>query len=140
MQDLAGSPPKIVSDTVAYGQLVLAPDGQSVAASNADGRVAIQPLDGGEPRLVAGSEPMDLAIAWSDDGSLYVIRLRQGPATVYRIDLSSGKRSLWKTFRPESIRGVSDVIDAAMTSDGSAYVYSYWQVTSSVLYQAEGLR
>ena len=120
--------------------LALSPDGREVAGVGPDGLAHLYPLAGGEsksvPGFVAGEQPVE----WSADGkSLYVYRPGEFPAQVSRIDLSNGKRSLWRSLAPADPAGVSQIGPIVMTPDGASYIYGYHR-TLSDLYLVEGLK
>ena len=99
-------------------------------------------MDGGETRPVPGAAEGDLPVQWSADGrSLYVrspVEL-YSPARVFRLDLKTGKRTLWKELFPEDSAGVVGTDVVRLTPDGKWYAYSYLRVLSD-LYLVEGLR
>ena len=78
-------------------------------------------------------------IGWRDDNrSVYV---RPGAENsdnipVSIVDLTSGKRSAWKTIHPA--QPVLEIHDLHVTPDGRAYAYNYVTAQSD-LYVAHGL-
>jgi len=120
--------------------MAISPDGRLVAAQGPDSKIAIYPVDGGVSRPVPGPETGESPILWSSDGgSLYVFRETEAPARVFKIDVVSGRRELWKTIGPADRSGFQRVINIAMTPDARSYAYSYNRMLSS-LEVAEGLR
>ncbi len=118
----------------------VSPDGRFVATAMASGQVAILPLDGGAPRPLPGSGPNDYPIEWSPDGrDLYLFDPSTLPTRVFKVDVASGRRELWREILPIDQVGVSGIQRVAVTPDGSAYAYSYQQVRSN-LYLVKGLR
>jgi hypothetical protein len=61
------------------------------------------------------------------------------PAKVYRLELASGKKSVWKEIAPLDPTGVSTIGPILMTPDGKTYVYGFHR-TLGDLYLVEGLR
>jgi Tol biopolymer transport system component len=121
-----------LSDTVS-------PDGRFVAAVSERGG-GIYPLAGGESRLVPGWEPGEVPLFWGTDGrSLYVRRLGEVPVKIYRLDIVTGQRALWKELGPPDLAGVSSIGAAAITRDARWYAYTYHSRLSS-LYLVEGLK
>ena len=57
---------------------------------------------------------------------------------IFRLELGSGRRSLWKELQPPDPAGLEQ-IDAYVTPDGSAYAYGYQRILSE-LYLVDGLR
>jgi hypothetical protein len=90
--------------------------------------------------VVAGSEPNDRPVAWSDDGrSLWVFKRDQVPTDIFRLDITTGQRSRWRRLAPPDPAGVYPVNMLAITPTGDAYFYNYRRVLSE-LYVARGLR
>jgi len=89
---------------------------------------------------VSGPQPGERPVAWSEDGqSLWLFRRGEVPAHVYRLDIASGRRELWKTLIPSDSAGVYSILYFQVTPDGRAYAYSYMRLLSQ-LYLAKGLK
>jgi hypothetical protein len=116
----------------------ISPDGKAVAVRGPDDRLYLYPLEGGEPTPLPGLTTLDRPIGWTNDGRLYVFR-REAPARVYRYDLKTGQKELWKELMPRDGAGVSEIARAVPTPDGKAYAYAYIR-TLSDLYLVEGLK
>jgi len=52
------------------------------------------------------------------------------PLRVYRYEISSGRRELWKKIQPPDPVGVSFVGRFVATPDGQAYAYDYFRILS----------
>jgi Tol biopolymer transport system component len=143
VQEIDGGPPHAIAPegvTMQTGSNAISPDGPWAAAIGPGRLVALYPTSGGEPRPLPALSPGDVPSRWSADGrSLYVYRHNAIPAPVYRLDLSSGKKELWKEVGPSDPAGVTGVGHLQMTPDGSAYVYNYPR-TLSDLYLVEGVK
>jgi hypothetical protein len=61
------------------------------------------------------------------------------PARVYRLDLATGRRELWKEFMPSDPTGITNIGPSAISADGKTILFGYSH-TLSDLYVAEGLR
>ena len=84
--------------------------------------------------------PGEIATAWSADGrTLFVMARGQVPAQVFRVGLSSGQRTPWKTVEPADAAGIDTVGRLIMSADNKSYVYAYVR-TLSDLYLVQGLR
>jgi WD40 repeat protein len=139
VQDLGGDPPRPLTPENTW-VLSISPDGEWAAAITPDQGISLWPVAGGEPRLVASSQPGDRPVAWSADGrSLWVFHRGEMPAEVSLLDVASGHRRLWKKLSPPDSSGVYSISDFKVTKDGSSYFYSYKRVLSQ-LYAAKGLR
>ena len=124
----------------------LTPEGTRCRLPSPDGRVVITTegtlygLEGGQVRTVPGLSQEDWPLQWSADGRwLYVRRFEGLPTKVYRVDLQTGRRELWREFLPADRAGVTGIDNVYLTPDGTSYVYCY-QRSLSDLYLAEGLR
>jgi eukaryotic-like serine/threonine-protein kinase len=139
VMDVAGGEPRALT-TEGTRALSISPDGRMLAVVGPGQGISLLPVSGGPARPVRGSESGDRPVCWStDNGSLWVFRRGQVPTPVYRIDLATGARKLWKTLVPPDPAGVYSIDELKVTPDGHAYFYSYRRVLSE-LYVVRGLR
>jgi serine/threonine protein kinase/Tol biopolymer transport system component len=118
----------------------LAPDGSSVAAIGPDDKGYLFPIPSGDPQPIKGLQPGEVPVAWTADGhSLYVYRGGDLPSKVYRLEVATGNRTLWKELMPPDPSGVEFVGPVLPTPDGKSYVYGYRRLLSD-LYLVEGLK
>jgi eukaryotic-like serine/threonine-protein kinase len=142
VQDVSGGKPKAISpegvDAVGFA---VSPDGQTVVGIGPDQKGYLFPTSSsGDPRPVSGMESGDIPINWSEDGrSVYLYRSGEVPAKVYRVELTAGKRSVWKEIAPLDPTGVSTIGPILITPDGKSYVYGFHR-TLGDLYLVEGLK
>ncbi len=116
------------------------PDNKSIVVVGPDRRRYFYQLQGGEPTPIPGLEPDESPTGWSADGrSLYVFRRRDVPARVFRLDVASGKRELWKELMPSDGAGIQDISPVIPTPDGQEYVYGYSRNLSD-MYVVDGLK
>lgn len=143
VQDLDGGPPRAIAPegvTMRTGSSAISPDGAWFAAIGPGRLAALYPTSGGEPRILPALARGDVPSRWSGDGRfLYVYRHGPIPAPVYRLDLSTGKKELWKEVGPSDSAGVTAIAHFQVTPDGRAYVYNY-ERTLSDLYLVEGVK
>ena len=140
--DVAGGKPRAISPEGVgiLSQDPISPDGKEIAAFGPDRRLAVYPVEPGEPRPIPGLTPDDFAVRWSADGrSLYVYNFVARPGVVDLVDIQTGKRTPWKEFHPPDPAGVVQVAPFLMSADGSSYVYSYRRMLDD-LYVADGLK
>ncbi|HUC29671.1 MAG TPA: hypothetical protein VMR80_08810, partial [Candidatus Acidoferrum sp.] len=141
-QDVSGGKPKAISpegvDAVGFA---VSPDGQTVVGIGPDQKgYLFSTSSNGDPRPVSGMESGDIPINWSEDGrSVYLYRSGEVPAKVYRVELTVGKRSVWKEIAPLDPTGVSTIGPILITPDGKSYVYGFHR-TLGDLYLVEGLK
>jgi Tol biopolymer transport system component len=140
IQNIDGGAPRAVTPDGMAGSLV-SPDGTSIIVATTQGRFAVFSLAGGEPRPIPGLLTGDEPIRWAADSrSIYLRRnVPNSPIVrVYRLDLTAGKRELWKEFVPDASMFFS-VLPIVITPDGKYYAYSYGRFVSD-LYLVDGLR
>ncbi len=118
----------------------LSPDSSEVAAVGPDQKAYLFPIPSGDAQPIKGLEPGEMPIAWTPDGKyLYVYKGGELPAKVYRLEVASGNRTLWKQLMPPDPAGVEFVGPVLPTPDGKSYVYGYRRLLSD-LYLVEGLQ
>ncbi len=119
---------------------VVSPKGDFAATVGPDHKIYRYPVAGGEPLLVSGTEPDEAPTGWSGDGRfLYVFRFGEIPSKVVELELSTGKRKLWKELVPADAAGIDTIRGITITPNAKAYVYGYIR-TLSDLYVVEGLK
>jgi eukaryotic-like serine/threonine-protein kinase len=139
IQDLDGAAPQPLTPEGTRA-LSISPDGTWAAAIGVGQTISLWPVAGGPPRTVEGSQPDERPVAWSADGqSLWLFRRGEVPAHVYRLDIKTGQRRLWKTLVPPDAAGVYSIIDFRITPAGDAYFYSYTRLLSQ-LFLVRGLK
>jgi eukaryotic-like serine/threonine-protein kinase len=118
----------------------LSPDGHQVAAIGPDEKGYLFPIPSGDPQPIKGLQPGEVPVAWTADGhSLYVYRGGDLPSKVYRLDVATGNRALWRELMPPDPSGVEFVGPVLPTPDGRSYVYGYRRLLSD-LYLVERLQ
>jgi Tol biopolymer transport system component len=141
VQDLEGGKPRPVTPEGIVGT-ALSPDGRFVAARGPDHKIALYPVEPGPPRPIPGIDPDDRVLRWTADGKSLFVSHQPGPSLtsrVYRIDISTGRRELWKEFTPRDTTGIQSLGANAATADGKILIYTYSH-TLSDLYIVEGLK
>ena len=133
-----GGKPRAVAPE-GYAGTFVAPDGKWVVVAGPDRKTYLYPLSGGEPTVVPGLDPEDRVDQLSLDGRfLYVHRGEELPAKVFRLDISTGRKELWRTLAPADAAGIY-AIDVTPTRNGEGYVYSFNRILSD-LYLVDGIR
>jgi len=141
MQDIAtGKLDGLTPEGISALTFAVSPDGRSVAAVGSDGKAYLFPIPASEPRPIPGMLPGEAPVAWSSDGrALYIYRGGELPAKVYRLEVATGSRTLWRQLMPPDPAGVEYVGPVLPTPDGKAYVYGYRRLLSD-LYLVDGLK
>jgi Tol biopolymer transport system component len=135
-----GAARAITPEGVSASQWEISPDGKSVAAVGPDRNGYFYPVDGGDPRSIRGFPQGNTPVAWSADGrSLFIYRAGDLPAKVFRLDLTTGEKQLWREIIPSDRAGITDIGPILITPDAKTYVYEYGR-TLSDLYLVEGFK
>jgi Tol biopolymer transport system component len=135
-----GNPTPISPEGIQATQWVLSPDGKTVAAVQSDHKGYLFLVDGGEPRAILGFQDGYVPVGWTNDShSVFVYSPGELPAEVYRLDLATGQKQLWKTLMPADAAGITGMGQILITPDGKSYVYEYIR-TLSDLYLVEGIK
>jgi serine/threonine protein kinase/WD40 repeat protein len=114
-------------------------DGKRIAATDPDGKIAIYSVDGGEATPLPGAEVGERAIQWLPDGKNLLVARLDVPNVVYEVEVSSGKRKLFRTLPvPDGMRA-EDMATPIFSADMKSYVYGYTRIASD-LYVVEGLK
>ncbi len=119
---------------------VISPDSQTVAGIGPDQKGYLYPANGGEPSVIKGLNPGEQPIVWSADGhAVYVYQPGELPARVYRVELQTGQRTLWKQLMPSDPAGVENIGPILLTPDAKTCVFGYHRMLAD-LYLVEGLK
>ena len=143
VQDIAGGPPRAITPEKRFAYsppgLAISPDGKFVIfTTGSEDRFLAYPIEGGEPRAVAGLTQGDRPIVWSADSRSLFVRKIGATGEVYLVNIETGKRQLWKTFMPPDPAGVDGVVPV-LSPDGRFYAYSYGRNLSD-LYSVGGVK
>jgi len=139
VDSITGKYAAFTDEGISANDLLVSPDGSCVVARGPDKAMTLFPVDGGKPSRIAGVAENDRVIRWSADGqAIFVFTRGELPAKVFRVDLETGERKLWKELAPSDPTGVEGLTMVRMTLDEDAYAYSYAQRLND-LYVVEGL-
>jgi eukaryotic-like serine/threonine-protein kinase len=132
IQALDGSAPRpITPENVAGSQIT--PDGRFVLGRASDRNFYLYPVAGGAPVPVPALKTGDVPTRFGLDGrSLYVATFGKIPAMLYRVDLTTGARTLSREAMPADPAGLINVGPILVTPDGATTVYSYTRLLSDL--------
>ena len=133
-----GAPRPLTPEGVAERANSLSPDGKWIAARSKN-QIHLFPVDGGEPRPIAGSLAEDRPLGWRTDGRALYVRQGRLPVKIFALDIASGARTLVHTIAPRDTVGVDAIGDIRMTPDAKSYAYVYIRSLYS-LYQVTDLK
>jgi hypothetical protein len=140
LRDIDGGRPVALSPE-GYSGGIVAPDGTWLLARTAgpptpETRYFRCSIPGGEMQEIKGLAFSDRPAQISDDGrSLFLVGEKEIPRKVYRFDIATGRRELWRTVAPADLAGVSEL--AVYPSGRDSYLYEYTRILSD-LYLVQG--
>lgn len=116
-----------------------APDGNSFLGVTTEKQYRIYSLDDGSVREVVGIAADEFPIQWLDDNRTLLVRRRAGiPAPVYKLDVVTGHRTLWKQFDAADKVGMVGITFISVSRNGVHYLYAP-DHNFSVLYSVDGI-
>lgn len=134
VQDVRSGLPRAITPEGVYlaSSHPLSPDTAMIAAIGPDQVPALFPIDGGPARKVPGTTAGEVPIHWADAHALLVWQRGEAPARIYRVDIATGERTLWKQLMPADPTGVHEILRIVMAADAPAYAYSYTRELSAL--------
>ena len=143
VKDLAGGRPRPVGPEGirhSIGTKPISPDGEWIFAIGADGMISVYGVENSQAKLLPGAKPGDRPLQWTADGhSIYVMNRKGTVFSVFRIEVATGRRDLWKEVVPPDTAGSFGISSFLIAADGRSYVYSYRR-TLADLYLVSGLK
>jgi dipeptidyl aminopeptidase/acylaminoacyl peptidase len=126
--------------TLIMGESPIEPTGKRFATSSPERALSFYAFAGdSDPEPLPGALAGERVMAWDPEGNhAWVRQPAELPARVFRLDLRSGSRELWRELAPNDIAGVAAVDIVCVAPAARAYVYSYVR-TLSDLYLVEGV-
>jgi Tol biopolymer transport system component len=135
----AGSRARPITPEGVLGSFV-SPDGQYLLAVDDKRQRWLYPLAGGDPKkLQITLAPEEGVASFFGDGKSVLVRGRSIPVKVYRIDLATGQRELFKEIVPADPAGAQSIPSLHFSADGKSYAYSLGRFLSD-LYVVDGLK
>lgn len=114
------------------GTRVVSPNGAWTVVRGPDRRHDLYPISGGRPTVIPGIDSNDFVAQINADGlGLYAYHRGDIPLKVYRVEISTGRKTLWRTLMPADAAGVS-LISPVMTPSGESYAYSCFRTLSDL--------
>jgi hypothetical protein len=140
VQDLAGGAAKPITPEGVVARLLSA-DGRSLVTQTPEG-LALTPLEGGTSRPIPGVAPGERPLRFTADGRSLFLRTdaqRDLPAQVFRLDVATGRREIWKELMPGDPAGITLLAPSAISEDGKTVLFIYGRSLAD-LYLADGLK
>jgi serine/threonine protein kinase len=117
----------------------ISPDGNRFLVFEQSARLwRICQVAGGKCSPSPGSEERDIPLTWSADGSAIFVGQTQPKSVIFKIELSTGHRELWKEVSVADPVGINSPMPVAITPDGKSYASSLTRYLDT-LYVATGL-
>jgi len=136
--DLRGGTPRALAPPGFYGSNI-SPDGKVVLLRDENRQCWLYPISGGEPqKLNLVLNPNEFVLGFVDQGRSLLVRTANVPAQVFRVNVATGHRELWKEIAPADPAGVQTIAAMAFSADGKSYAYSVSRELSD-LYVVSGL-
>ena len=143
IQDLEGGKPRAITPEgggTTTTDVIVSPDGKLVVGTGGDGTPWFFPVEEGEPRPVPGVRPEEHVDGFVFDGKTLLAHNLAGlPGLITRVELATGRRTVWKEIVPADAAGVGAIGGIQITPDLKSYLYSYQRILSD-LYVVEGLK
>jgi DNA-binding winged helix-turn-helix (wHTH) protein len=124
-QTLDGAKPQPLKSSTYLIMPAISPDGKQIAGLDAQRRLVILPVAGGDAKVIPlGFPPWPLR--WGSSGkSILVQNANSVPAVVFRVDIGTGRYDVWKKLSPVDLSGVSSFHPAVISRDEKSYAYSF---------------
>ncbi len=138
VQDVAGGGPRPFTPE---GVLAIdfSPDGKLILGKDEEGRLFIFPAEEGPARPLPGPPEPSWNFTFGADGrSFFVVESSAATARVFRRDIGTGRRELWRDISVSDPAGVL-MFNPALARDGKSYVAQCWRNMTN-LYLVEGLK
>jgi len=116
---------------------LISPDGryalQGIGTSDGEpGQFLITDLSTGQSHP-APLDAADMPAGWAVDGRhVFVAQVNADGAALFRVDLGTGRRELWKKIQPSDPSGVLSIRLFFVTPSGDAYAYSAGRILSAL--------
>lgn len=136
LQDINGVPRSVTPEGEQF--VALSPDGHEVMTRNSKA-ISIFPVDGGASRPVPILKLDDTVLGYASGGKAVYLTSGGERNRVYRVDLASGRRELWREIHPSDPAGFRGLGRIRITPDGKSIAYSVNR-TLSELYLVRGVK
>ncbi len=134
-----GSAARAVTPEGTVGSIV-SPDSAYLLAIDGKRDRWIYPMAGGEPKKLTVSLGLDEGIVgFFGDDKTVLVRDRSIPVKVYRVDLATGRRDLFREIVPADPAGAQSIPGLRFSADGKSYAYTVGRFLSD-LYVVDGLK
>jgi Tol biopolymer transport system component len=117
----------------------ISPDGKQFVALNQNTNSwNVCQVEDGKCAPLLGGEEDDSPLQWSSDGKYIYVGVQHPVSSIWRIELGTGHRQLWKQVSPGDSVGALEVLPSSITPDGKSFATQYDRSLDQ-LYIVEGL-
>jgi DNA-binding winged helix-turn-helix (wHTH) protein/Tol biopolymer transport system component len=138
VQALDGSGPSPLGANTYLSHPAISDDGKQIAGDDAEERLVVLPVAGGEPKVVTTGFALTV-LCWGHSGKTLLAQADSVPAKLFRVDLETGKYKVWKQIAPFDLAGVSTIWPVVLSRDEHIIVYSF-QRNLAELFVVDGWR
>ena len=136
--DTDGAKPQALGPADFIG-VTVAMDGKRIEGRNAAGQAAVFDQESQKLAIIPGVEHQEVLSKWTEDGqALITYSSTPSAARIYRVDISTGQRTLLQTIDPTEKAGLATPIRLAYAERSKSYAYCTIRVMGN-LYVVEGL-
>ena len=137
--DFSGADPQPLGPPSWQGAAV-SPDGKQIAGRDSSGKTTVLEKDTQQLQIVSSIRSDEDVQQWTRDGKGLLIHAGSPEqASVARVDLATGKRTLIRQIKLSNRAGSVSKVKMMANEDGSAYVYRVRRDTGT-LYLVEGIQ
>ena len=139
LQSVEGGPPRALTpDGIIC--CMASPGGHVLAVTEDVRGLLYDTTSSSKPEREVKLEPEETPVAWTADGKmLYLLDQQRRPSAITRLEISSGRRQLWRELTVPGSNAQMKGEEAAITPDGRSYAYTYSRHLSD-LYLVRGLK
>ncbi len=138
VQALDGSKPEPLPANIFIARPAISEDGKRIAGVDNDQRLVVLPVEGREPKVIS-TGLAQAVVRWSHSGNSFLAQSDDVPASLFRVDVDTGRSKPWKQIAPFDLAGVGLIWPALLSQDERTLVYSFQQKLSE-LFVVDGWR
>jgi Tol biopolymer transport system component len=136
--DLAGGKPQPLGPPDFQG-IAVAKDGKRIAGQSASAGWVVFDRETQKVQVIPGIAPQEYLDRWTEDGqAALVVSATHWEASIYRVEVATGKRTLLQTVKQSEKAGATS-LGLVYAEVSKTYVYETFRILAS-LYLVEGLQ
>jgi len=143
LQNVQGGKPKIIEVKGPYTSpngATISPDGKSLLMLNQEDAAFVYEINTQTVKPIPQLQEREIPFQWTRDcSSVLVINRFVVPTKVFKVNISTGARQLFREIHPPDLTGVTAMTSILFSPDERMFAYSY-QRQLSTLYLVQNLR